>query len=185
MRGTSGSGKSHLGFQFVETYPWQPVVEDGWLKGYKTKQVAYKLPGLYVLGRYNSGVPTGGVDGWEYHKVLDLVERLAAEGHVYVELRSSFGLEYISRWKNAYGITVCYLDTPIDKCVEQVYKRREHKRMNDKLNVEAMEAQRNQLMKQMKTYDEIGIPVALIDHTNAFNAVRSILWKAGWRPDEN
>ena len=188
LRGTSGSGKSYVGFQFVETYPTMPVVQTGWLKNDKLKQVAYRLPGdLYVVGRYNEGVPTGGVDGWKPHdKIIDLVETCAGAGHVFVELRSSFSIPHLQRWSKAFGLVVCYLDTPLDTCVENVYKRRAKGRgwrdAGSPLNVEAMRQQQNQLFNQIPRYEALGIKTKVIDHINAFNGVRALLWDAGWRP---
>jgi len=185
MRGTSGAGKSHIGFQFVETYPWEPYTETGWLKNEVSKQVAYKLSGdLYVLGRYKPGVPTGGVDGWDYNSVFGLIERCAQRGHVYVEARSSYSVDRLNDWNKHYGLTVCYLDTPLEVCVDQVYKRRSYgKRAIDApLNVAAMRSQRESLFKQADRYHQLGFKTKVIDHTRAFDAVRSIFWQAGWRP---
>ncbi len=186
MRGTSGSGKSYIGFQLVKEYSHEPLIQYGWKKNATAaKQVGYVLPGgLIVLGRYNEGVPTGGVDGWNYQRIIGLIEDCAAFDHVYVELRSSFGMEHLQRWHRNFGLTVCYLDTPLETCVEQVYKRRSYgkRAVEAPLNVEAMRSQRDGLLAQMSKYEAMGLNVALIDHKNSLNNVRSIFWRAGWRP---
>lgn len=127
LRGTCGSGKSFAGFYLINNYPAREIYEDGWNKT-KTKHIGYELPGnLFVLGRYYEGITTGGVDGFPAPKVFDAIARYARIGHVFVE--SLFLSSSVAPWEpliKEFGtdLTIAFLDTPVERCIESTYARK-------------------------------------------------------------
>ena len=126
LRGTNGSGKSHLVFQLMKRFKTTPIGKD------KTgKPMHYRLDlsrgeQLYVVGPYTSAC--GGCDTIQpYDDIWPMVEEVIPKGHVLFEgsiVSSGYGR--IGEATEDYGDSVVFvfLDTPVEKCVQNVVNRR-------------------------------------------------------------
>ena len=126
LRGTNGSGKSHLVFQLMKKFNTVSIGKD------KTgKPTHYRLDlsrgeRLYVVGPYTSAC--GGCDAIQpYDNIWPAVEAVIPKGHVLFEgsLVSS-GYGRIGEASEAYSdaVVFMFLDTPVEKCVQNVVNRR-------------------------------------------------------------
>lgn len=136
VRGTSGSGKTHLGRQLVNHFQSR-VITDG-----EGHIFGYELPNnLWVLGRYDDSIKGGGIDnitgrlfkryqasGGEGNS-MDAVEAQVRKWdstgrHVFFEgliVTSVWG-----RWVNMaqeLDVNFLFLDTPLQVCFERVLER--------------------------------------------------------------
>ena len=128
IRGGSGSGKTFLVRQLMAVQNAQPILDDD------GKIEAYHLDGnIYVIGRYN--VMSGGCDRIPTQdKLYDCVRKYAAMGHVIFE-----GLFVSTGWKRYHelsqelgGAVWAFLDTSLEQCLANVFKRNGGKPVNEK-----------------------------------------------------
>lgn len=127
LRGTSGSGKSHIVRRIMEHYPEKEVHRVGWRR--QPLAYTYKRPEgapLYVVGHYEG--PCGGadniVDGLDY--IYSLIYIAASEGKdVIFE-----GLVVASDWERCvalhayHTLLVIGLNTSLEECHASVNDRR-------------------------------------------------------------
>lgn len=138
LRGTSGSGKTTAMKAFIDgLYEFEPCEYNA----RKTKVVAYRgllpvgiddeLVTAYVLGDYNLRRSAGGCDTIpSVQEVIDLVEKYGSrpfsivvfEGLLLAHSWGALGEYCHPRWGHRY-VNV-FLDTPVEKCIERVTKRR-------------------------------------------------------------
>ena len=121
VRGTSGSGKTHLTREFMKSRHPNIVTDNA------GKVYGYSCNGWFVVGSYEN--VCGGCDTIKtQQQIIDRVAWGVSMGyHVWLEgliLSTIYGLvgayseEYAERWVFAY------LNTPVDVCVERVIERR-------------------------------------------------------------
>ena len=126
LRGTHGSGKSHLVRQLLERYDAQPTDVDK--KGRPNNYVMTLSNGdkLFVVGSYVNAC--GGCDGIQpYSLIWPRVAKFAELGHVLFEgalVSSSYG--NIGRSMESYGdrAVFAFLDTPLQVCLDRIQQRR-------------------------------------------------------------
>lgn len=135
IRGTSGSGKTHLTRQLVQMYAGNPIEADGKIFG-------YILPrNLYVLGRYDDAIKGGGVDNITPHlykryidhggqgNSMDAVEaqvRKWAQRGRHVLFEGIIVTSVWGRWVNLAAdepMHFLFLDTPLEVCYQRVLER--------------------------------------------------------------
>lgn len=123
IRGTSGSGKSHIIHRFLNDYLNIPCPE---ITGAKTKIESYYLPELRVriLGRYQA--ICGGCDQIPYQvQVCEKIERLKHPNLIFEGLLISHSFKrYHLLAKKVGPIIFCFFKTSPEQCIERVYKRR-------------------------------------------------------------
>jgi len=126
LRGTHGSGKSHIVRQLLDRYSAVPAEVDS-----KGRPTDYKMnlangSQLYVVGPYYNAC--GGCDAIQpYSLIWPRVVRFAELGHVLFEgalVSSSYG--NIGRDSEVYGdqFVFAFLDTPLSVCLERITARR-------------------------------------------------------------
>ncbi len=132
VRGTSGSGKTHLTREFMRSFK-----HVGRVDGAKGKVLGYTLrpnaqghaagESWHVIGSYEN--VCGGCDTIKtQQEIIDRVSTALDYGHnVWLEgliLSTIYGLvgAYSEDFKERWVFT--YLDTPVDVCVERVIERR-------------------------------------------------------------
>jgi len=188
IRGTSGSGKTHLVRQFVEHYGGTEITADGRLWGYRMFGDR-----LRVLGRYDRAIKGGGVDnitsalmkryaaGGGTGNSMDAVEtqvrKWASAGrHVIFE-----GLIVTSVWGRWVRLAAelpvhfLFLDTPLEVCLERTISR------NGRVPKGAAEGKgslhekhrRSQIQRQRAT--AAGLRFDILDHTRAFEQLVAVL----------
>ena len=139
IRGTGGSGKSHLVMRFIEKFGSEPLV------GADGKIVAHRVPykrgePVYVIGSYRTKVGsdgirmiTGGCDRiGTPDEVCTRVRLAARRGHVIFEgfLVSNSYSRYHALSQDLGGMTWAFLDTPIEKCIARIRRRNRCKKFN-------------------------------------------------------
>lgn len=152
IRGTGGSGKSHLVMKFMKKFGAHPLEgADGRVVAYR---VSYK-PGepVYVIGRYKTvmgddGIRTvtGGCDGIKTQDEIGIRVRLAARrGHVIFEgfLVSGIYSRYHALSQDLGGMVWAYMDTPIEKSIARIRRRnRGRKFSTDNIEKKSRSAER-------------------------------------------
>src|SRR3990167_8582196 len=136
IRGTSGSGKTHLVRQLVEMYAG---VEINWGGDFT---LGYHLPrNLLVLGRYDRKIKGGGVDNitGKVHKMyaaeggqgnsMDAIEKLVRDwvkNGYNVLFEGIIVTSVWGRWVNLAAdesMHFLFLDTPLEVCYQRVLER--------------------------------------------------------------
>jgi len=150
IRGTSGSGKSWVMKKFMEGFSWKAEYIDG-----RRKPVGYWSDNLIVLGHYET--PCGGCDTlgsarqiFEYiggHIISSVNQIVICEGLLLSE-DTKWALQAEEELK------ILYLNTPVEKCIEQIKHRREEagnmkslKEDNTRNRVKVIERSRQKLSK--------------------------------------
>lgn len=181
IRGTSGSGKSTIAFTLLKNFPFDKVLDDkGKILGYRV-DAGLKKP-IYLVGKYETAC--GGTDAISTQKEsCDRALRWAeAGGHVILEglLLSGGGpkAEVTARVTETGDYCHCFLDTPVEICLDRVRARRAAKGNDKPLNTANTEMKFDQCISTYKTLRAEGYKVALIDHTRAYNQVMEILGAA-------
>lgn len=123
IRGTNGSGKSHLVHQLIKKHGATPIVIEKRIWGYYLNTD----PKIYIIGKYET--PTGGCDTInDINDVNTLISIFSKWGHVVFEGLVATGLA--GRWidlaksLSQHKWIFLTLDTPLKKCVERVAERR-------------------------------------------------------------
>lgn len=136
VRGTSGSGKTHLVRQIVKHYDGTEITDE------KGQIFGYRLPrNLWILGRYDDAIKGGGVDnitgrlmkryqasggeGNSMDAVEAQVRRWAEQGR-HVLFEGLIATSVWGRWvKLAQELPMMFLflDTPLQTCFERVLAR--------------------------------------------------------------
>lgn len=126
IRGTHGSGKSHIIRRLLDLYDWEPVGLNN--RGHPLNHlITNSSTGpIYVVGGYTN--VCGGCDGTQpYSLIWPRVQEFADRGHVLFEgalISCSYGS--IGRSSEAYGdrFIFAFINTPFDLCVARVKERR-------------------------------------------------------------
>lgn len=125
IRGTSGSGKSHLVKHIMSMYV---STEANYIKGRK-QPLWYLLhndehePELAVVGQYETACG-GGDSISKVQDMFDLVNDLDSQGyHVIFEDMRAGAYEW-RRTVELHDIRVIFLNTPLEQCINDVNKRR-------------------------------------------------------------
>jgi hypothetical protein len=181
LRGTHGSGKSHLVRTILERYNAVPESTD--TKGRPLTYVATlsNKCNLYIVGNYKNAC--GGCDGIQpYSRIWPIVERLATkEGHVLVEgamVSSSYG--NIGRASEKYGdkMVFVFLDTPVEECIRRITDRRKARGDERPLNPKStIGKHRNVTVSIAKIRDYYKRPVVMLDYRKALPQILGLLYR--------
>lgn len=180
LRGTCGSGKTHTAKGLLDAGSCEELHNDaGKLIAYRV-QLPELRRAIYVLGRYN--IPTGGLDTIKpIIDVCPLLTKYAALGHVFLEglfFSSSYGA--IGKFTECFGneIIFAYLDTPLERCIEQVklrrLKRGSTEEYSEKTRSQAVVHHRAVLQSKERIERVHNRTTVFIDHKNALQDVLAI-----------
>lgn len=136
LRGTNGSGKSYVTRKLMDLCDVHPIYGDpepgrliGSIIGYRG---TYEGQPIYFVGSYE--IMAGGADAvmarfGTLEAVCELVRKFAPKGHVVFEgfIVSGLFKTFYDLSRELGGITFCYMDTPLDKCLEHIEKRNREK----------------------------------------------------------
>lgn len=180
LRGPSGSGKTHTIYELLAEYEAEKLWKPHFAKGTPTQPRAHRIGNLYVIGRY-SGAPCSGADGLYPLKdiVLPLIRHYAKLGHVLIEglvLSSAVSLWTDVAEEFPGEVLLAFMDTPVDVCIQQVYKRNGGKSINEK----QLTSHHGTIQRQRARFEEMGLRTLVIDHTQAYGQVKAILEAEGW-----
>lgn len=180
LRGPSGSGKTHTIYQLLGDHEPEPLMKPHFAKGTPKQPRAWRIGNLYVIGRY-SGAACSGADGLYPLKdiVLPLIQHYARLGHVLIEglvLSSAVSLWTEVAEEFPGEVVLAFLDTPVDVCIQQVYKRNGGRPIKEKQLI----SHHGTIGRQRARFAERGIRVENIDHTRAYEQVTELLRAGGW-----
>jgi hypothetical protein len=184
IRGTSGSGKTWIAEQVIAACggikeslqiklgdPRKP--ESKW----KTGAYIWRDPPVTVLGRYDA--TCGGCDTLSWKGAADVVEKFvidqAMNGQkVLLEglMVSSYGQE---RLKRIPGLTVIYLTTPLDLCIEGVNQRRQARGAVKPLDETNTRAKHHTLLVTNRSNKREGIKVEELGRAEAHARVMELM----------
>lgn len=181
LRGTNGSGKTHLVKTILQTYTCEPESIDTKRKGNRAANYLVTLPNgdaLYVVGNYDKAC--GGCDGIQpYDDILPRVLRLAERGHVLFEgalVSSGYGRIGVGLEPFGDDVVFAFMDTPLEKCIQRVKDRRAARgddRPFDPKNV--VQKYRAVELSIKNIRDNHKRRVVMIDHTRAADQVMELL----------
>jgi len=177
IRGTSGSGKSHVAFTLLKNFLSEKILdEQKKILGYRVF-AGLKKP-IHLVGKYETAC--GGTDGIHRQKEsADRAIRWGADGHVILEglLLSGGGpkAEVTARITETGDYCHAFLDTPIEVCIERVKARRLAAGNEKPLNTTNTEMKWGQCVSTYKTLKREGYRVALIDYEHAYDQIMEIL----------
>jgi hypothetical protein len=131
-RGTSGAGKTEFARRLMAIYGWkwgghmEPVYREGrkWPICYRFRHPLGGRP-LVVLGHYE--VTCGGCDTiGALDEVFQLAGDYASSGHdvLFEGLRVSHEYQRSAALAKAHRLHVLHLETPLDRCIRNVIRRR-------------------------------------------------------------
>lgn len=171
IRGPSGSGKTTLVRDIMEQFP---VIHN--LLDERQRIEGYELYGhgsiVRLVGKYTS--PCGGCDTIKtFGEAESRIMRYWEQSHVIYE-----GLTISSVWQRWYDLSQrvggqiwCFLDTPVDVCIERVYQRNGGKPIK-KENIQSKHT------INVNHYEKallLGEKAYRIDHRNAVDHIMHIM----------
>jgi shikimate kinase len=185
LRGAHGSGKTYVAKQLLER--WAPVLPQydgsGRVIGYRTSN------GVYIIGKYDPERHCGGCDGFRdrdgvkaQDQVCDLIRQWAPRGDVFFEgmvaagtfgrwfdLEKELKAELGTRWVWAF------LDTPLQKCLENIQIRNGGKPIIESHVVKKFKAVESTRKKAL----EAGLEVRVISHLKPVDNVMALITTIG------
>jgi hypothetical protein len=179
LRGTHGSGKSHLVRQVMTRFDGVPVGEDrrGKPLGY-TMQLANGNQ-LYIVGRYD--IACGGCDAIQpYADIWPRVAEFALLGHVLFEgalISTNYGT--IGAASEQYGddFVFAFLDTPLPVCLDRIIARRLAKGNTKPLNPYQTTWKHKAILSLYDRFrDERGRRTVLLNHNKALSQLLGIFY---------
>ena len=176
IRGTNGSGKSHIVFRLMEMYGSEPIKnKDGRVWAYKLNS----SPSIYILGRYETDC--GGCDSIP---TMDILISMAKElgkhgGDVICEGLLMSGLvskpiALAAALKSHKTIFAC-LDTPLDICIERTVARRKKRGTTKEFNPAHLKVKYQAVISSRKNLESQGYDCRTLDHKDAVSQV--ISWR--------
>lgn len=194
VRGTNGSGKTHISHSLLREYGFEPLVEPEYVCGkHFVKSNCHAMPdGTFVVGRYQSGM-----DGIFPQEIIEeMIRHWAPRGHVIWE--NVLVAANIGRWAVLSAETEpinhniwAFLDTPLELCIERVFKRRaeaaargfNHRQSDDAVKLGVISGHWRRVRRATARAIKAGIDVRIIDHTKSYEQVHNMLiLEGGWRP---
>lgn len=184
IRGTSGSGKSTIAFEFLKRFPSEELTgKDGKIKGYRVNTSSAGLSyDVFILGKYTTAC--GGLDACPTQAEAGELATKAYEmgGHVLAEglLASAAGPKgaFTDAIYQTGAAVFAVLDTPLQTCLDRVRARRLAKGNDKPFNEKNTRDKYTQVHSTAKALHAIGYDVRAIDHTNAFEEVMNIFREA-------
>lgn len=166
VRGTNGSGKSHLVREVMRSLP---PAKAHYVTGRK-KPAGYVCGSVFVPGHYeiaNGGLDTMHPIGWAFGVVREFMR---GGCHVLCEgMNFSGDVKHILNVAERRELLIVHLTTSVEECVRSVRRRGHH--ISEKTIVRLHEKMR----KDAKHLESLGIRVLRLDRESALDAVRGTL----------
>lgn len=183
LRGTSGSGKTHIVLRIMEHYAQRiPVHIEGRKQplGYRMEYpTADQCQPLFVMGHYENPDGCGGCDNisngldFIYEKIY---ERLAFGDNVIFEgLIVASDVTRCIELKRHHELLVIGLDTPLQQCIESVNSRRLKRGKTDPVNPANTEKKFKALVPQRARFRDAGVDFRLLNRADALAACQAFL----------
>lgn len=178
IRGTHGSGKSSIVKHILTQHTHQPLGSGKRPEGYKVSIPGLSKP-LYVVGPYQTAC--GGADAIQpYDLIWPRVLRYARLGHVIFEgalVSSCVGAvgEALAKRKDAVA---CFLDTPLELCLERIQTRRALKGDHRPLDPKNTAAKHASSQRARGRLEELGLRCVTLNHKKANKQVLELLHAA-------
>lgn len=182
VRGTHGSGKSHLVRQVLQLYNAVPEGLDrrGRPENYKMQLVNGRW--LYVVGSYENAC--GGCDAIQpYSLIWPRVVEFVQVGHVLFEgalVSSSYG--NIGRASEVYGdqFVFAFMNTPMEVCLARIQRRREARGDHRPLNPKNTQGKYDSILRSIpKIRDEFKRRVVMLDHRRCLPQLLGLFYEEG------
>lgn len=129
IQGTNGSGKSTTVSKILNQFPNKPIY--GILGPRYPEAYKVDLPlaePLFILGPYQHG-RSGGADHFKgFESVIHLLNKYNPKGHVLFECIIMAGVHgKVGTYMEQLGkdAAICFMDTPLEICIERVLARRQ------------------------------------------------------------
>lgn len=189
IKGTSGSGKTHLARRIMALYPENGTIEGPSMKSAKgTMAYGHHLrrppdtgPGLFALGRYD-GPACGGCDSFSWKGAADWITSQIFEYHgrgedVLLEglMVTTWGSDRVIGLSRALDLRVIQLTTSLEECLASVQARRVERGNDRPLNPENTVAKWRGAQSGSKVIEGAGVKVIWADREAAFDRARGIL----------
>lgn len=125
IRGTSGSGKSFIVNRIMSKHSFKPIREKGEIIGYICKDL-----NLFIVGKYTTAC--GGCDSVPTQDEICRRIRIGLkrgynvlfEGLICSHIAERYAKLYKDCTKRGISVTYIFLDTPLEKCRQNINKRR-------------------------------------------------------------
>lgn len=198
LRGSSGAGKTFVGKSLVERYAVKEIMwpANTWpnRNKHKAKLVGYELKGdLFVVGPYHTACGGGDMIYGGPPKVqIPFAARAAARySHVFLEslMASGSAAHHYAKLRDDTGqeVVLPTLDTPLDECIANVYKRNgggSKGRVGVPLNTDAMAGSHRRILGGGRdNLLALGLEAPIIDYHRATELVEELLRRGGWNPE--
>ncbi len=172
IRGTSGSGKSHIAHSLLKYNHEEVLGKDGKIIAYWIKEL-----NTYLLGKYSN--VCGGCDGIKSADlVCERVEKFMEPNLVFEGLLVSHSFErYHLLAEKLGGMVLCFLDTTPEKCIERVYARREERGKVGEFNEEQIYKDHRAVQRCCERFAEAGHIVYELESENSVNDFMEVFMK--------
>lgn len=188
IKGTSGSGKTHLARRIMALYTGGGVVSGPSLKSRGTMVYGHhlhRLPdegrGLFALGRYD-GPACGGCDSFSWKGAADWITGQVLDYHgrgedVLLEglMVTTWGADRVIGLNRALDLRVIQLTTPLEECLAAVQARRAERGNTKPLNPDNTSSKWRGAQSGSKVIEKAGVKVIWADREAAFEAAKGIL----------
>ena len=179
VRGTSGSGKTHLVRRVKALYDnWETVVEFG-------KIVGYANPKLFIFGDYRDSLQSAGADSIKWGKFAHREHRMtflrnwAVHYNVLFEgLMESNEVGRTAVWNKQVPVHVVFLDTPLEECLAYVNRRRAARGVVDPVNPYKTTVKHQELLRVHARLGNVGVDSRRLDREQAYRWVCQLLGHA-------
>lgn len=176
VRGTSGSGKTHLARELMALYPSREDVLLG------EKLVGHDLGGsLFVLGPYRDSAWSGGADmmgkpNKDREAKFRLIYDWALRRHVFYEgLMEGNEVQRTVALSRQFETHVIFLDTPLDLCLQAVNERRAARGITEPVDPRKTEEKHAELTRVRVRLRQAGVTTHMLGREAALNCVRGLL----------
>ncbi len=186
VRGTNGSGKSTLVKQLLDRYPPFHIEMNDGRFGKRPKPIRHDMShGLHVLGHELRGLDgfTPYAEIWEF--IAETEEQLGGYTifeSIFISNAKKRTVDLIKR-VGGNNVTLLFLDTPADLCVERIYERQMRKRGKTCKVKEDVIKYRHKLIGRMHDYFADYCFTYWIDHRAPLAGLLTILHEHGWREE--
>lgn len=129
--GTSGSGKTYVTQRLIDEHQFMPISSNRMSPPLTGREVPYAhvRNNVCVAGRYNTGLEHGSSGDAKNQFFAGLLKRCAERADIVVTQGLTIGKsnvlwELVKQRVPDTHVIFAYLDTPLERCIENVYERR-------------------------------------------------------------
>lgn len=198
LRGTHGSGKTYVSHKLIENYLQDAIIDPEYVQEkHFVKPNAHILRGgVAIIGRYKSGM-----DGIFPQTIVEEMITYWASKSQSVMWENVMVSANVGRWAELskelepinHGVWL-FFDTPLQTCIDRVFSRREesaergfsHRQENSEVKLDVLAGHWRRCRRAAVRAHKEGIDVRWVDHTQAYDQVKCLLFKeGGWTLGED